>query len=129
MEKKYRLVTETGRVLLGGETYNHNAAERWFDDFNGIYEDDETGSEERIYIEEVQNMAEYYITYNDYFGFCVIEKIKGTGKIVFAGSIEDCNRKCIELNSQRQPKRSKIGASAAEWSPGSDDGRPERESI
>ena len=53
MEKKYRLVTETGRVLLGGETYSHNAAERWFDDFNGIYEDDETGSEERIYIEEV----------------------------------------------------------------------------
>ena len=54
MEKKYRLVTETGRVLLGGETYSHNAAERWFDDFNGIYEDDETGSEERIYIEEIQ---------------------------------------------------------------------------
>ena len=53
IEKKYRLVTETGRVLLGGETYSHNAAERWFDDFNGIYEDDETGSEERIYIEEV----------------------------------------------------------------------------
>ena len=53
MEKKYRLVTETGRVLLGGETYSHNAAERWFDDFNGIYEDGETGSEERIYIEEV----------------------------------------------------------------------------
>ena len=47
MEKKYRLVTETGRILLGGETYNHN------DDFNGIYEDEETGSEERIYIEEV----------------------------------------------------------------------------
>ena len=53
MEKKYRLVTETGHVLLGGETYSHNAAERWFDDFNGIDEDDETGSEERIYIEEV----------------------------------------------------------------------------
>lgn len=53
MEKKYRLITETGRVLLGGQTYSHNAAERWFDDFNGIYEDDETGSEERIYIEEV----------------------------------------------------------------------------
>lgn len=53
-------------------------------------------------------MAEYYISYNDYFGFCVIEKIKGTGKIVFAGSIEDCNRKCIELNSQKQPKRSDL---------------------
>lgn len=44
-------------------------------------------------------MTKYYITYNDYFGFCVIEEIAGTGKIVFAGSIEDCNRKCIELNS------------------------------
>lgn len=53
MEKKYRLVTETGRILLGGETYNYNGAERWFDDFNGIYEDEETESEERIYIEEV----------------------------------------------------------------------------
>lgn len=41
-------------------------------------------------------MEEYYITYNDYFGFCVVEKIK---IIVFTGSIEDCNRKCIELNS------------------------------
>ena len=27
MGKKYRLVTETWRVLLGGETYSHNAAE------------------------------------------------------------------------------------------------------
>lgn len=44
-------------------------------------------------------MAKYYISYNDYFGFCVIEEINGTGKIVFAGSIEDCNAKCIELNS------------------------------
>lgn len=46
-------------------------------------------------------MAEYYISYNDYFGFCVIEKINGTGRIVFAGSIEDCNQKCIKLNSQQ----------------------------
>nr|DAL55484.1 MAG TPA_asm: Defensin-like protein 32 motif, defensin, ANTIMICROBIAL PROTEIN [Caudoviricetes sp.] len=46
-------------------------------------------------------MEEYYITYNDYFGFCVVEKINGNGKIVFTGSIEDCNRKCIELNSQQ----------------------------
>ena len=45
------------------------------------------------------DMAEYYISHNDYFGFCVIEEIDGTGKIVFAGSIEDCNRKCIELNN------------------------------
>lgn len=44
-------------------------------------------------------MAKYYISHNDYFGFCVIEEIDGTGKIVFAGSIEDCNRKCVELNS------------------------------
>lgn len=44
-------------------------------------------------------MAKYYITYNDYFGFCVVEKINGTSRIVFAGSIEDCNKKCIELNS------------------------------
>ena len=36
-------------------------------------------------------MEEYYITYNDYFGFCVVEKINGNGKIVFTGSIEDCN--------------------------------------
>lgn len=41
-------------------------------------------------------MAEYYITYNDYFGYCI--KINGTGEIVFAGSIEDCNHKCMELN-------------------------------
>ncbi|MGN0378515.1 MAG: hypothetical protein ACI4EU_02885 [Butyrivibrio sp.] len=44
-------------------------------------------------------MAKYFISYNGYFGYCVIEEINGTGKIVFAGSIEDCNRKCIELNS------------------------------
>ena len=46
-----------------------------------------------------RHMAKYYISHNDYFGFCVIEEIDGTGKIVFAGSIEDCNRKCIELNN------------------------------
>lgn len=129
MEKKYRLVTETGRILLGGETYNHNAAERWFDDFNGIYEDEETGSEERIYIEEVQNMEEYYITYNDYFGFCVVEKINGNGKIVFTGSIEDCNRKCIELNSLNQPKRSRSERQLRDGRRGSDDDRPERENM
>ena len=43
-------------------------------------------------------MAKYYISYNDYFGYCVIEETNGTGKIVFAGNIEDCNAKCIELN-------------------------------
>lgn len=41
----------------------------------------------------------YYVSYNDYFGFCVIEENDGNGKIVFAGSIEDCNKKCIELNT------------------------------
>ena len=59
MDKQYRLVTESGKVLLGGETYSRRGAESWFDDFNGIYEDDETGSEERIYIEEVQKYDSY----------------------------------------------------------------------
>lgn len=53
MDKQYRLVTESGKILLGGETYSRRGAESWFDGFNGIYEDDETGAEERIYIEEV----------------------------------------------------------------------------
>lgn len=46
-------------------------------------------------------MFEYYVTYNDYFGFCVVETDGKNGKIVFAGSIENCNKKCIELNSRR----------------------------
>lgn len=54
MNKQYRLVTESGKVLLGGETYSRRGAESWFDDLGGVYEDDETGAEERIYIEEVQ---------------------------------------------------------------------------
>lgn len=54
MDNQYRLVTESGKVLLGGETYSRRGAESWFDDLGGVYEDDETGSEERIYIEEVQ---------------------------------------------------------------------------
>lgn len=53
MDKQYRLVTESGKILLDGETYNRRGAESWFDEFGGIYEDGETGSEERIYIEEV----------------------------------------------------------------------------
>lgn len=53
MDKQYRLVTESGKILLDGETYSRRGAESWFDDFGGIYEDDETGAEERIYIEEV----------------------------------------------------------------------------
>ena len=43
-------------------------------------------------------MINYYVSYNDYFGYCVIEKTTQTEKIVFAGSIEDCNRKCMVLN-------------------------------
>jgi hypothetical protein len=53
MDKQYRLVTESGKVLLGGETYSRRGAESWFDDLGGVYEDDETGAEERIHIEEV----------------------------------------------------------------------------
>lgn len=45
-------------------------------------------------------MPKYYVSYNDYFGYCVVEEINGTGKIVFAGSIERCNKKCIELNTE-----------------------------
>jgi len=46
-------------------------------------------------------MPNYYIIYNDYFGFCVVEEINGNGKIVFTGSIEEVNAKCIELNSSK----------------------------
>lgn len=46
-------------------------------------------------------MVKYYISYNPYFGYCVIAEINGTGKIVFTGSIEDVNKKCIELNNSR----------------------------
>lgn len=53
MEKKYRLITESGKILLGSETYSYRGAERWYDDLGGIYIDEETGEEERIYLEEV----------------------------------------------------------------------------
>ena len=53
-------------------------------------------------------MIKYFITYNDYFGYCVIEENDGNTKIIFAGKIEDCNSKCIELNSSKQPKRSSM---------------------
>jgi len=43
-------------------------------------------------------MMEYFVSYNDYFGFCVVATGQSTSKIVFAGSIEDCNHKCVELN-------------------------------
>ena len=52
-KKQYRLVTESRKILLGGQTYSYRGAERWWNDLNGIYEDDEPGSEERVYIEEV----------------------------------------------------------------------------
>lgn len=60
-------------------------------------------------------MPKYYVSYNNYFGYCVVEEINGTGKIVFTGSIEKCNQKCIELNAEAinmiQQKRSDLGAS------------------
>lgn len=46
-------------------------------------------------------MKYYYITYNNYFGYCVIETDGKNGKIVFAGTIEDCDAKCMDLNSHR----------------------------
>lgn len=46
-------------------------------------------------------MPEYYITYNDYFGYCVIQKIEGTAEIIFAGSIEDCNNLAVELDKSK----------------------------
>ena len=55
-------------------------------------------------------MPKYYVSYNNYFGYCVVEEINGTGKIVFTVSIEKCNQKCIELNAEAinmiQQKRS-----------------------
>lgn len=50
---------------------------------------------------EGNNMKYYYITYNNYFGYCVIETDGKNGKIVFAGTIEDCDAKCMDLNSHR----------------------------
>lgn len=49
--KKYQLVTESGKILLGGETYSRRGAENWWNEFDGIYKD-EAGTEERIYIQE-----------------------------------------------------------------------------
>ena len=43
-------------------------------------------------------MVKYYISHNNYFGFCVVEEIDGNGKIVFTGNIQECNKKCIQLN-------------------------------
>ena len=50
---KYRLVTESGVVLLDGQTYSKRGAEIWWNDVGGIYENDDTGKTERIYIEEI----------------------------------------------------------------------------
>lgn len=52
-KKEYRLVTESGKVLLGGETYNRRGIEMWFNDLSGTWTDD-NGNTERIYIEEIQ---------------------------------------------------------------------------
>lgn len=47
-------------------------------------------------------MYEYYVSHNDYLGFCVVELAPdGNGRIVFAGSIKDCNEICIKLNRSR----------------------------
>ena len=53
-----------------------------------------------IYTEE-HTMIEYIVTYNNYFGFCVVATDWEHSRIVFTGSIEDCNKKCIALNSSR----------------------------
>ena len=74
-------------------------------------------------------MPKYYVSYNNYFGYCVVEEINGTGKIVFTRSIERCNQKCIELNAEAinmiQPKRS---SERQPWDGrrGSDDGRTKK---
>ena len=43
-------------------------------------------------------MNEYFVSYNEYFGFCVVKMYHGTGEIVFTGTIPECNKKCMELN-------------------------------
>lgn len=45
----------------------------------------------------VKLKKDFYVTYNLYFGFCV--KSNTSERILFAGTIEDCNRKCVQLNS------------------------------
>lgn len=53
------------------------------------------------YKKGVDTMPEYYVSYNDYFGYCVIQKFEGTAEIIYAGSIEDCNRVCVEMNQSK----------------------------
>jgi hypothetical protein len=64
----------------------------------GKYEDDCGKCPRQAECEEYIALTRkrYYITYDLYFGYCVKEST--TNKIVFAGSIEDCNRKCIDFN-------------------------------
>lgn len=38
----------------------------------------------------------YYVSYNNYFGFCVIRE--ADKKIIYSGDIEACNKKCRQLN-------------------------------
>lgn len=48
-------------------------------------------------------MYYYFVTWNAYFGYCVAvyDSDSGISEIVFTGSIEECNRKCIEFNKSR----------------------------
>lgn len=41
-------------------------------------------------------MTVYHISHDDYLGYCVKDF---KNRIVFAGSIEDCNDKCIQFNT------------------------------
>ena len=50
--KQYRLITESGKVLMGGETYNRRGAEKWWNDLDGTWTA-ESGKAEKIYIDEV----------------------------------------------------------------------------
>ena len=38
----------------------------------------------------------HYVTYDEYLGYCVMNDKK---QIVFAGSIKDCNDRCVKLNT------------------------------
>ena len=51
-DKQYRLITESGKILLGGETYSYRGASKQWESLDGTWTD-ENGNEENIYIEEV----------------------------------------------------------------------------
>lgn len=50
---------------------------------------------------KVMPMYYYFVTFNDYFGYCVAVNDNSSGQIVFTGTIEECNHKCIDLNMHR----------------------------